>query len=104
LENKLKTEDYQDRVDTFKNTLLTQASRISKLYNEFEINTKNHASTLKDAEQVKSWNMVANNIEEVVEIIELLVSDLEEYDRLWYDYLNIEDDVLPNPSRPDTSL
>lgn len=87
----MRTEDYQDRVDTFKNTLLTQASRISKLYEDFEINTKVHASTLNSNEQVKSWNMVANNIEEVVEIIELLVSDIEEYDKLWYDYLMIDE-------------
>ena len=87
----MKPEDYQDRVDTFRNTLLTQAKRISKLYDDFEINTVAHVFTLKDNEQIKSWNAVANNIEEVVEIIELLIHDLEVYDKLWYDYLDIDE-------------
>ena len=44
----MKQEDYQDRVDTFRNTLLTQAKRISKLYDDFEINTVAHVFTLKN--------------------------------------------------------
>ena len=91
-EDMLKTEDYQDRIDTFKNTLLTQANRISKLYTEFEINTTKHVADLKNNDQIRSWNLVADNIEEAVEVIEDLVLDLQKYDELWFDYLNVEDE------------
>ena len=89
-EDILNPDDYQDRVDTFRNTLLTQANRISKLYNDIEKNTVAHVASLKNNDQIISWNLVADNIEEAVEVIEDLVLDLQKYDQLWADYLGIE--------------
>jgi hypothetical protein len=88
----LNPDDYQDRVDTFRNTLLTQANRISKLYNDIEKNTVAHVASLKNNDQIISWNVIADNIEEAVEVIEDLVLDLQKYDQLWADYLGIEED------------
>jgi hypothetical protein len=91
-EDMLNQDDYQDRVDTFRNTLLTQANRISKLYNDIEKNTVAHVASLKNNDQIISWNVIADNIEEAVEVIEDLVLDLQKYDQLWADYLGIEED------------
>jgi len=88
----LKIDEYEDNVDTFKNTLTTQMIRISNVYKKLESDSKEHVTTLKDSESVLSWNKVAYDIVETIEILESLIADLENYDKLWYDYLTIEPD------------
>ena len=92
----LKIDEYEDKVDTFKNTMLRQAVRISRLYTDLTSNSIAHATLLSqletNVELANSWNVIANNIEGLMDIIEELIIDLENYDQLWYDYLTIETD------------
>lgn len=92
----MKIDEYEDKVDTFKNTMLRQAVRISRLYTDLTSNSIAHATLLSqletNVELANSWNVIANNIEGLMDIIEELIIDLENYDQLWYDYLTIEKD------------
>ena len=92
----MKIDEYEDNVDTFKNTLTTQLARIANVYKKVEADSEEHVATLKDSESILSWNKVAYDIIEIIEVLESLITDLEKYDQLWYDYLTIEpDEILP---------